>query len=261
MNKPHGQKRSNNEIHELIRQVQENKDEKAQEQIIELYQPIVVALAKKYSSSKMYQEDLVQVGMIGLLGAIDRFDPTVGKSFDAFVVPTIIGEIKRYLRDKTWSVHVPRRMKELGPKINAAVEQLTSQLERSPKVKEIAEYLGAAEEEVLEAMEMVKNYHTLSVDHSIEAGPDGTAVTILDLVGQKDEGFERILQKLTIENIMHVLTEREKEIILHSFYHNRSQKEIGEILGISQMHVSRLLRQALKKFKKAVHADPMEIGQ
>src|SRR5690606_19931151 len=114
-------------------------------------------------------EDLVQVGMIGLLAAIKRYDSSLGKSFETFAIPTIIGEIKRFLRDKTWSVHVPRRIKELGPKIKKAVDALTVKNQKSPTVKEIAEYLDASEEEILETMEMSKSYHALSVDKKIDA--------------------------------------------------------------------------------------------
>ncbi|OJH15979.1 RNA polymerase sigma-B factor, partial [Bacillus obstructivus] len=110
----------------------------------------------------------------------------------AFAIPTIIGEIKRFLRDKTWSVHVPRRIKELGPKIKTTVEELTSELQRSPQIHEIAECLDVTEEEVLEAMEMGKSYQALSVDHSIEADADGSTVTLLDIIGNVDEGYERV---------------------------------------------------------------------
>ncbi|MCW3472939.1 sigma-70 family RNA polymerase sigma factor, partial [Rhodococcus pyridinivorans] len=130
---------------------------------------LVESIARKYSQGKSFHEDLVQVGNIGLLGAIRRYDATFGKSFEAFAVPTIVGEIKRFLRDKTWSVHVPRRIKELGPKIKNAVEELTRELQSSPQISDIADFIGVTEEEVLEAMEMGKSYQALSVDHSIEA--------------------------------------------------------------------------------------------
>ena len=148
---------------------------------------------------------LSQVGMIGLLGAIRRYDDSFGKSFEAFAVPTIIGEIKRFLRDKTWSVHVPRRIKELGPKIKSTVEELTSELHRSPKIEEIAQYLEVSEEEILEAMEMSKSYQALSVDHSIEADSDGGTVTLLDIFGNVDEGYEKVNQRLVLEKVLHVL--------------------------------------------------------
>lgn len=252
------QKRTKEEIAELIRSYQENHDQEAQEQLVLQYEKLVHTLAKKYVNGKSFLEDLVQVGMVGLIGAIQRYDSSVGKSFEAFAIPTIIGEMKRYLRDKTWSVHVPRRIKELGPKIKTAVDELTNQLERSPKVEEIADFIGASEEEVLEAMEMGRSYQALSVDHTIEADSDGSTVTILDVIGQAEEGYEQINQRLTLQQILHVLTDREKEIIQHLFINNKSQKETGELLGISQMHVSRLQRRAIEKLRKAARTDIME---
>jgi RNA polymerase sigma-B factor len=248
-------KRTKEEINEIIFDFQHNQNEDAQLFLVEYYSGLVETLAKKYSRGKSFHEDLKQVGMIGLLGAIRRYDPEFGKTFEAFAIPTVIGEIKRFLRDKTWSVHVPRRIKELGPKIKMAVDELTNSLQRSPLVYEIADYLEVTEEEVLETMEMGKSYQALSVDHSIEADSDGSTVTILDIVGSKEEGYEQVNQKLMLESVLHVLSDREKEIIHHTYILNKSQKEAGEILGISQMHVSRLQRRAITKLKEALSAD------
>ncbi|WP_226671389.1 RNA polymerase sigma factor SigB [Metabacillus litoralis] len=250
------------QVSELIIEFQKTESKSAQLALVEHYTGLVETLAKKYSKGKSFHEDLRQVGMIGLLGAIRRFDPTIGKPFEAFAIPTIIGEIKRFLRDKTWSVHVPRRIKELGPKIKAAVDILTNENERSPQVQEIAEYIGVTEEEVLETMEMGKSYQALSVDHSIEADSDGSTVTILDIVGTQDQGFENVNQKLMLQSVLHVLSEREMEIIECTFIQNRSQKETGEQLGISQMHVSRLQRRAIQKLREALAKDmPSEMKQ
>ncbi|MGM0924378.1 MAG: RNA polymerase sigma factor SigB [Bacillota bacterium] len=248
-------KRTKEEINELIFDFQHNQNEDAQLFLVEYYSGLVETLAKKYSRGKSFHEDLKQVGMIGLLGAIRRYDPEFGKTFEAFAIPTVIGEIKRFLRDKTWSVHVPRRIKELGPKIKMAVDELTNSLQRSPLVHEIADYLEVTEEEVLETMEMGKSYQALSVDHSIEADSDGSTVTILDIVGSKEEGYEQVNQKLMLESVLHVLSDREKDIIHQTYILNKSQKEAGEILGISQMHVSRLQRRAITKLKEALSAD------
>ncbi|MHC0039676.1 RNA polymerase sigma factor SigB [Pseudoneobacillus sp. C159] len=246
---------SNNQVLELIKAYQVGQDENAQRQLVLHYQGLVEVLARKYSKGKSYHEDIYQVGMIGLLGAIRRYDESFGKSFEAFAVPTILGEIKRFLRDKTWSVHVPRRIKELGPRIKATVEVLTTTLERSPKIFEIAEVLEVSEEEVLEAIEMGKSYQALSVDHSIEADSEGGTVTLLDLVGDVDIGYERIDQRLVLEKVLHILTERERQIIQYTYLDHLSQKETGEKLGISQMHVSRLQRRAIQKLKDAIQTD------
>src|SRR6478609_1255162 len=156
------------QVQERIERFQKTQDEEAQSDLVVHYKNLVETIARKYSKGRSFHEDIFQVGMIGLLGAIRRYDESFGKSFEAFAVPTIIGEIKRFLRDKTWSVHVPRRIKELGPKIKAAVEELTTRLQRSPQVKEIAEFLEISEEEVLEAMEMGNGYQAASVDQTIE---------------------------------------------------------------------------------------------
>ncbi|AII34600.1 RNA polymerase sigma factor SigB [Bacillus subtilis] len=249
-------KLTKDEVDRLISDYQTKQDEQAQETLVRVYTNLVDMLAKKYSKGKRFHEDLRQVGMIGLLGAIKRYDPVVGKSFEAFAIPTIIGEIKRFLRDKTWSVHVPRRIKELGPRIKMAVDQLTTETQRSPKVEEIAEFLDVSEEEVLETMEMGKSYQALSVDHSIEADSDGSTVTILDIVGSQEDGYERVNQQLMLQSVLHVLSDREKQIIDLTYIQNKSQKETGDILGISQMHVSRLQRKAVKKLREALIEDP-----
>lgn len=243
------------EVNRLIKAYQLHEDEEAQQELVLHYQNLVETIARKYSKGRSFHEDIYQVGMIGLLGAIRRYDESFGKSFEAFAVPTIIGEIKRFLRDKTWSVHVPRRIKELGPKIKTTVEDLTTQLHRSPRVDEIAEALEVSEEEVLEAMEMGKSYQALSVDHSIEADSDGGTVTLLDIVGNEDDGFEKVNQRLVLEKVLHVLSEREKKIIQYTYLENMSQKDAGDKLGISQMHVSRLQRRAIKKLQEAIHAE------
>ncbi len=247
-----------NSVEDLIIQFQNTKSEEVQTELVKKYEGLVHTLAKKFSKGREYDDDLIQVGMIGLLAALRRFDPTFGRSFESFAVPTIIGEIKRYLRDKTWSVHVPRRIKELGPKIKNAVEKLTTELQRSPKVAEIASYLDVSEEEVLETMEMSKSYQALSVDRSIEADQEGGAVTLLDLVGATDAGFEKTDQQMLIEKAFSVLTDREKQILYCTFYDELSQKETGEKLGISQMHVSRLQRRALEKLKDSLPIKPSE---
>ena len=192
--------------------------------------------------------------MLGLLGAIRRFDPSFGRSFEAFAVPTIVGEIKRFLRDKTWDVHVPRRIKELGPRIKAAVEALTTSLQRSPSITEIATYLEVQDEDVLEAMEMGRSYQALSMDHSIESDSDGSTVTLFDVVGREDTGYEVTNRRMIVADAMNVLNERERQIIQLTYLEQLSQKEAGERLGISQMHVSRIQRKAIKKLQDAITA-------
>ncbi len=239
---------------EWIKQYQETNDDEAQTNLVLHYERLVQSIARKYSNGKPYHEDIAQVGMLGLLGAIRRYDPEFGRSFEAFAVPTIIGEIKRFLRDKTWAVHVPRRIKELGPKIKAAVEVLTTEMQRSPLVWEIAEYLDIDEESVLEAMEMGRSYQALSMDHTLDADSEGGTVTLFDIVGATDDGYEKSDQRLVVADALSVLSERERQIIQYTYIDQLSQKEAGEQLGISQMHVSRIQRKAIKKLQEAILA-------
>ncbi|ASF37976.1 RNA polymerase, sigma 37 subunit, RpsB/SigB [Halobacillus alkaliphilus] len=249
----------NDEVYEWIEHLQEHPtDEAVQEKIVLVYKDLVESIARKYSKNSTIHEDLVQVGMLGLLAAIRRYDPSFGKSFESFAIPTIIGEIKRFIRDKTWSVHVPRRIKELGPKIKKAAEELTNTLQRSPSVIEIADHLEVSEEDVLETMEMGKSYKALSVDRKIEADSDGSTVTILDLIGNQEDGYSQIDQQMLLEKVLPILSEREQEILQCTYFENMSQKDTGEKLGISQMHVSRLQRRALRKLREALQAESVE---
>ncbi|MBM7634442.1 RNA polymerase sigma factor SigB [Geomicrobium sediminis] len=245
-------------IYDLIAQYQAGADEEVQTKLVLHYESLVQSLARKFSRGQGHDDDLYQVGMIGLLAALRRYDTSFNRSFESFAVPTIVGEIKRFIRDKTWSVHVPRRIKELGPRIKKAVEELTTELQRSPLVNEIAARLEVTEEEVLETMEMGKSYQALSVDRSIEADSEGSAVTLLDLVGSHDEGFEQTDQQLLLEKAFAVLTDREKEILKCTYFDNLSQKETGDLLNISQMHVSRLQRRALQKLRESIRVEPSE---
>lgn len=242
------------QVQQWIAQYQETQDEEAQTALVLHYERLVHSIARKYSSGKSYHEDIVQAGMLGLLGAIRRFDLNLGKSFEAFAIPTIIGEIKRFLRDKTWAIHVPRRIKEAGPKIKAAVETLTTELQRSPKVYEIANYLGIEEDEVLEAMEMGRSYQALSMDHTLDVDSEGGSITLFDVIGQMDDGFEKTDQRMLVAEALSVLSERERQIIQYTYLDQMSQKETGEKLGISQMHVSRIQRKAIKKLQEAILA-------
>src|SRR5699024_10794944 len=251
---------SKDEISELILYLQKHPtDEHAQEKVVLAYEKLVHSLARKYSRNSDIHEDLVQVGMIGLLGAIRRFDPSYGRSFETFAIPTILGEIKRFIRDKTWSVHVPRRIKELGPKIKKAADQLTSINQKSPTIREIADYLDVTEEEVLETMEMGRSYRALSADRKIEADSDGGSVSVMDLIGTRDHSYHKMDSKILLESIMPILSDREQKILQCTFFENKSQKETGELLGISQMHVSRLQRQSLRKLNEFIQSESSEV--
>lgn len=243
---------SKEEVLVWIAQYQETQDEQAQTNLVLYYQQLVESIARKYSHGKSSYDDIVQVGMLGLLGAIRRFDPIFGRSFEAFAVPTIVGEIKRFLRDKTWDVHVPRHIKELGPRIKAAAEMLTIELQCSPSISEIANYLEVQDEGVLEAMEMGRSYQALSMDHSIESDSDGSTVTLFDVVGREDDGFEMTNRRMIVADAIGILNDREKQIIQLTYLEQLSQKEAGKRLGISQMHVSRIQRKVIKKLQEVI---------
>lgn len=239
------------EVYEWIEQLKQNpEDEFVQEKLVRAYENLVKSLARKYSHNRTNIEDLTQVGMIGLIIAAKRFNREEGNSFEAFAIPTIIGEIKRYIRDKTWSVHVPRRIKELGPQINRMIDELTVDLQRIPTLEEIAAKLDISEEELFETMEISKNYKALSVDFKYDENAEGHLTTLLDMVGYRERNFDHIDRKLLLESVIPILTEREQKILKYLFFDHLSQQEVGERLGISQMHVSRLQRQALMKLRE-----------
>ncbi|MBO8164059.1 MAG: RNA polymerase sigma factor SigB [Brevibacillus sp.] len=246
------QKLSNEEIYQLLAAYQKDYNKEIQNILFAHYRHLVESLASRFSRGQEPQEDLVQVGMIGLLAAFRRYNTSYGRSFESFAIPTVVGEIKRYIRDKTWSVYVPRRIKELGPKIKKAVDELTVQLQRSPQIADIARYMNVSEEEVLETMEMGRNYQSLSINSEIETDTDGSTITLLDLIGSEEAGYSNIEDEITLSKALQVLTPREKAIIHLTYYENLSQKQAGDVLGISQMHVSRLQRRALMKLREAL---------
>lgn len=254
--KQNSSQEDDSDVYVWIDHLQKNPDdEKTKEKIVLHYERLVHSLARKYSRNRGNHEDLAQVGMIGLLISVERFDKYYGKSFEAFAIPTIIGEMKRFIRDRTWSVHVPRRIKELGPKINRAVDELTNKMQKSPTVQEIAEHLNVSEEEVLETMEMSKSYKALSVDYKHEVDSEGGAVSILDVVGKEEDNYEKADIHMLLESVFPVLPKREQQILKYIFFDNLSQQEVGELLGISQMHVSRLQRRSLRKLREVLEKE------
>lgn len=256
MNKSEQSSREESDVYSWIEHLQQNPDDEAvKEKIVLHYERLVHSLARKYSHNRGNHEDLAQVGMIGLLISVERYNKDFGKTFEAFAIPTIIGEIKRFIRDRTWSVHVPRRIKELGPKINRAVDQLTNDLQKSPTIQDIAKYLNVSDEEVLETMEMSQSYKALSVDYKHEVDAEGGSVSILDLVGLEEKNYEKVDIHMMLESIFPVLPEREQQILKYIFFDNLSQQEVGDLLGISQMHVSRLQRRSLRKLREVIEKE------
>jgi RNA polymerase sigma-B factor len=210
---------------------------------------LVRFLAVRFANRGEPLDDLVQVGTVGLLKAIDRFDVERGVEFTTYATPTIVGEIKRYFRDKGWAVKVPRRLQELNLAVNRANDKLAIELGRSPTVAELAEYLKAGEDEILEAQELGQAYNLLSLDSEVSGETDKKSQTLADTVGAADAGLELLEDRANLERAFHVLSGRERVIIYLRFYESVSQTEIAKRLNVSQMHVSRLQAKALDKLR------------
>ena len=237
--------------HALFRRYKEKGDMDAREQLVMSHLNLVRFLANKFKNRGEPLDDLVQVGYLGLLKAIDRFDPDRGLEFTTFATPTILGEIKRHFRDKGWSVRVPRRLQELSAKVNQATDKLTTQLQRSPKVEEIADYLGASVDEVLEAMESSSAYSSVSLE-APSGGDADDAPSIMDRFASEDSDLAITDDRLVIEEALAGFSPREREVIELRFLQGLTQIEIAERLGISQVQVSRLLRRTLKKIQEKI---------
>jgi RNA polymerase sigma-B factor len=210
---------------------------------------LVRFLAVKFANRGEALDDLIQVGTVGLLKAIDRFDLERGVEFTTYATPTIVGEIKRYFRDKGWAVKVPRRLQELNLSVNRAIERLTTKIGRSPTVAELAAHLGASPEDILEAQELGQAYNLLSLDTEVAGEGDKKSHTLADYVGQADPGLEMLEDRANLERAFAVLSRRERIILFLRFYESVSQTEIAKRLNVSQMHVSRLQQKALEKLR------------
>ncbi|GIF04966.1 SigB/SigF/SigG family RNA polymerase sigma factor [Actinoplanes siamensis] len=218
---------------------------------IEAWLPLARHLANRYAGRGEPVDDLYQVAVLGLIKAVDRFDAERGIDFAGFAIPTIIGELKRHFRDRTWSVRVPRRLQELRLAITAANSSLHNTLGRSPTVADIAEHLNITEEEVLEGLEGARAYNSTSLSTPVNA--EGTT-TLAETLGGEDNGFEHAELRVALGPALATLDEREQKIISLRFYGNMTQSEIAAQIGISQMHVSRLLTKALAKLHKQLGA-------
>lgn len=239
---------------ELFRRYKEDGDMEAREQLVMSHLNLVRFLANKFKNRGEPLDDLVQVGYLGLLKAIDRFDPDRGLEFTTYATPTILGEIKRHFRDKGWSVRVPRRLQELSAKVNQATDTLTTQFQRSPTIQEIADYLDASVDEVLEAMESSSAYSSVPLEGTGSSENDD-APSVIDRYGSEDNELAFTDDRLVIEEALKGFSPREREVIELRFLKGMTQIEIAEQLGISQVQVSRLLRRTLKKIQDKIAPD------
>ncbi|MGC0419149.1 RNA polymerase sigma factor SigF [Embleya sp. AB8] len=213
--------------------------------LIELNLPLVRFAARRFRSRSEPLEDVVQVGTIGLIKAIDRFDIEREVEFPTFAMPTILGEIKRFFRDTTWSVRVPRRLQELRLRLARAADELGQQLDRAPTVAELAAHLEVSREEIVEGMIASNGYSASSLDAPGGVGGEGDAAIPLDRLGSTDDAIDLVENRESLKPLIAALPPREKHILMLRFFGDRTQSEIGEQLGISQMHVSRLLSRTL----------------
>jgi RNA polymerase sigma-B factor len=221
--------------------------EKIRAALIERHLPLVTFMARKFADRGEPLDDLIQVGTIGLIKAIDRFEISKGFEFSTFATPTIVGEIKRHFRDKTWAIRVPRRLQELGASVTKATTELTQKLDRSPTPKEIAKHLGITIDEVAEALESNAAYSTVSLDVTSD-----TSKSIGESFGALDEALEGVEYRESLKPLLAQLDDREKRILQMRFFDNLSQSQIATELGISQMHVSRILTKVLSHLREGL---------
>ncbi|WP_228978276.1 RNA polymerase sigma factor SigF [Streptomyces sp. DH12] len=220
--------------------------------LIEANLPLVRYAAARFRSRNEPMEDVVQVGTIGLINAIDRFDPDRGVQFPTFAMPTVVGEIKRYFRDNVRTVHVPRRLHELWVQVNGATEDLTTLHGRSPTTAEIAERLKISEDEVLSCIEAGRSYHATS----LEAAQEGDGLPgLLDRLGYEDPALAGVEHRDLVRHLLVQLPEREQRILMLRYYRNLTQSQISQELGVSQMHVSRLLARSFARLRSANRID------
>ncbi len=222
---------------------QHDRDQAARDELVERFLPLARKLARRYAGAREPFEDLLQVASYGLLKALDRFDLDRGNAFSSFAVPTIVGELKRYFRDLGWSAHVPRGAQELALKVQRAREKLTTKTGRSPTVAELAQYLELSTEDVLEGLETAAAHHSSSLDAPHDDGDDESG-TLADTIGQQDANLQLVEDLTTIAAAGQRLPERDRRVLYLRFFEDRTQSEIAEQIGVSQMQISRILRRA-----------------
>jgi len=238
---------------DLLVRYHECGDLAAREELVERFLPLARDLALRYRYTDEPFDDLLQVASIGLIKAIDRYDPGRGAKFTSYAAPTILGELKRHFRDKGWSLHVPRELQERTLAVGNATEWLSTELGRSPKVREVAEHLGCPVEKVLEAQVAAASYEAASLDTPVVRDDDESA-SLVDTLGGVDDAYELVGDRDALATTWKELPDVERAVLELRFMHDLKQREIGERIGYSQMHVSRVLRRALSRLETATAA-------
>jgi RNA polymerase sigma-B factor len=224
---------------------------KLRDKLVTGYLPVVQHIARRFAGRGEPVDDLEQAGTVGLLNAVDRFEPDRGIDFLSYAVPTITGEVRRHFRDRTWSMRVPRRLKDLQSSINGAVGPLSQQLGRAPRPSEIAAHLGIATEEVVEGLDAQQAYRSSSLDELVS----GADTTLTETLGTADAELEKVEYRQTLAPLLDELPERERTILVLRFFGNMTQTQIADRVGISQMHVSRLLAQTVGNLRRRMLTD------
>jgi RNA polymerase sigma-B factor len=233
----------------LFRRWHDQGDEAARAELVGRYLPLARKLARRYVGAREPLEDLVQVASLGLVKAIDRFDPSRGLAFSSFAVPTILGELRRYFRDLGWSVHVPRGAQEMALKAEQARQRMASESGRNPSVKQLAEYLEWSVDDVLDALEAGSAHHAVSLDAPTDEG-DGEAGTLGSMMGGEDEAFEVVDFRASLGIAARQLPPRDRRVLFLRYIEDMTQVQIAERIGVSQMQVSRILRRALAELRE-----------
>lgn len=236
-------------VRRLLRTYHETRDPAVRDQLVDLNSDLVHYIARRFANRGEPLEDIEQVGFLGLIHAIERFDPSLENEFSTFATPTIMGEIRRYFRDRSWAVRVPRRLQENLLRVNAAAQQLTGELGRAPSIGEIGERVGLEPEDVLAALEVSPAQHTVSLE-AAPAGRADEALTLGERLGSEDSNLDRVEMRSLLEQAMAHLNPREREIMALRFVEELPQTEVAKRLGISQMHVSRLQRAAVEHLRR-----------
>jgi RNA polymerase sigma-B factor len=237
----------------LFARWQRRKDERAREELVRRFVPLARSLARRYGRSSEPFEDLLQVASLGLLKAIDRYDATLGHPFQSYAVPTILGEMRRYFRDSGWAIHVPRGAQERALRVRDAQERIANETGRQPTVNQLAEYLEIDTEDVIDALQAIRAYETISLD-APRGGGDDDVVPYGDTIGHEDERYELVELGATVRGALQHLPARDRLVLQLRFVEDLTQTEIAERVGISQMQVSRLLRRSLEQLRALTDA-------
>ncbi len=243
------------DTNELLARCHDASDQEAREELFQRFLPLARKLAARYTNPHEPVEDLVQVASVGLLGAIDRFDPERGVRFPAFAIPTILGELKRYFRNTGWSVHVPRGAQELSLRVDRAARQITARTGRHPSVRELAEYLEIPQEDVLMGLDAGTAHYSVSLDAPITVGDDEEPDTLGDSLGDEDESYGLVEATMSVSAAMSRLPHLERVALTLRLERDLKQTEIAQELGCSQMQVSRLLRRAATRLREMTNPD------